>query len=53
MRKLAVSARDAEPVPTMVDSATRAVAVFPSASGALDSSYEDGERTSSWNKQAG
>lgn len=53
MAKLAVSALDAEPVrPTTVDSATYAVAIFPSAFDALDSGYESGDRTSSWNTQA-
>jgi hypothetical protein len=53
MRKLAVSAQDAEPVrPTTVNSATPVVAIFPSRSGALDSSYEDGARMSSWNARA-
>jgi hypothetical protein len=53
MRKLAVSARDAEPVRlTTVGSATHAVAIFPSTSDALDCGYEDGDRTSSWNTQA-
>ena len=49
MGKLAVSALNAEPVR---DFATQVVATFPSGPGALDSSYEDGERMSSWNAQA-
>ncbi len=52
MRKLAVSAWDAEPVPTIVEPATPVVATFPSVSDALDSGYEDGDRMSSWNTQA-
>ena len=53
MRKLAVSAEDAEPVrPTTINSATRVVASFSSCSDALDSGYEDGARMSSWNTRA-
>jgi hypothetical protein len=44
LRKLAVSASAAEPVRSIV--ATRAVARFPSRSGALDFSYEDGDESS-------
>ena len=52
MRKLAVSALIAEPVRSTAV-ATCAVVLFPSRSGALDSTSEDGDGMSSRNKRAG
>lgn len=52
MQKLAVSASTAEPVRSIA-MAGLVVAVFPSGPDALDSRYEDGDGTSSWDTRAG
>jgi hypothetical protein len=52
MRKLAVSAPGAEPSRSIAVTTT-VVAHFPSGSDALDSRYEDGDGTSSWDTRTG
>jgi hypothetical protein len=53
MRKLAVSAVDAEPARSTVFAATGLVVVLQSNSVALDFSYEDGSGTPFRNTRAG
>ena len=52
MRKLAVSASSAVPVRSMA-MMTRAIARFPSGRDPLESSCEDDDGTSSWDRRAG